>query len=186
MKKLSRNQWIAVTLSLIVIIIFFTTGRNVVSFFGAGNEDRGSTQSMQTAQTIDAINDSTNDTTINSMDTAPQNSFSSSVSGFEIQDVVVGTGAEAVAGKTLTVHYSGAFTDGKVFDSSIARGVPFEFVLGAGMVIPGWDKGFDGMKVGGKRRLVVPPAFGYGASGAGDVIPPNATLVFEVELLGVK
>ena len=185
MKKLTRNQWIAVTVSLVVVVIFFTTGRNIVSFFGAGNET--TENDLQAAQAINAIND-TNETTLNSMDSTdstPQNSFSSSVSGFEIQDIVVGTGAEAVAGKTIVVNYSGAFTDGRVFDSSYTRGVPFEFVLGAGEVIPGWDKGFDGMRVGGKRQLVIPPAFGYGAAGRPG-IPPNSTLVFEVELLGVR
>ncbi len=104
----------------------------------------------------------------------------------KIEDVVVGTGAEAVKGKTVSVHYTGWLTDGKKFDSSKDRGQPFQFPLGRGHVIRGWDDGVQGMKVGGKRKLTIPPELGYGAQGAGGVIPPNATLVFEVELLGVR
>jgi FKBP-type peptidyl-prolyl cis-trans isomerase FkpA len=107
-------------------------------------------------------------------------------------DTVVGKGKEAVAGKTVEVNYTGWLHDpaaknqrGKQFDSSIGRG-PFSFPLGGGRVIPGWDQGVAGMKVGGKRTLVIPPEMGYGARGAGGVIPPNATLVFDVELLDVK
>jgi FKBP-type peptidyl-prolyl cis-trans isomerase len=103
-----------------------------------------------------------------------------------IEDQKTGEGAEAVAGKTVSVHYTGWLTDGKKFDSSVDRGQPFQFTLGVGQVIQGWDKGVAGMKVGGKRKLTIPPEMGYGARGAGGVIPPNATLVFEVELLGVK
>jgi len=102
-----------------------------------------------------------------------------------IEDVVVGAGAEAVAGKRVTVHYRGTLTNGTKFDASYDRNKPFEFNLGAGEVIKGWDQGVAGMKVGGKRKLTVPPELGYGARGAGSAIPPNATLVFEVELLGV-
>jgi FKBP-type peptidyl-prolyl cis-trans isomerase len=104
----------------------------------------------------------------------------------KIEDLNVGTGAEAVAGKTLSVQYTGWLTNGTKFDSSVDRGQPFSFALGAGQVIQGWDKGVAGMKVGGKRKLTIPPDLGYGARGAGRVIPPNATLVFEVELLGVR
>lgn len=108
------------------------------------------------------------------------------VTELKIEDITVGTGAEAVAGKEISVHYTGTLTNGTKFDSSKDRGTPFEFTLGAGQVIQGWDQGFAGMKVGGKRKLVIPPNMGYGAQGAGGVIPPNATLIFEVELLDVK
>ncbi len=101
-----------------------------------------------------------------------------------IEDIVVGDGDEAVAGKNVTVHYTGTLTDGKQFDSSVGRG-PFSFPLGQGRVIKGWDQGVAGMKVGGKRKLTIPSHLGYGANGAGNVIPPNATLIFEVELLRV-
>jgi FKBP-type peptidyl-prolyl cis-trans isomerase len=107
-------------------------------------------------------------------------------SGLQYQDLVVGTGSEAVAGKSVSVHYTGWLEDGTKFDSSLDRGQPFTFTLGAGQVIPGWDEGVAGMKVGGKRKLVIPPDLGYGSQGAGGVIPPNATLIFEVELLEVK
>ena len=110
-------------------------------------------------------------------------------SGLQYEDTVVGSGAEATAGSTVSVHYTGWLyandRAGAKFDSSKDRGDPFEFDLGAGMVIRGWDEGVQGMKVGGTRRLVIPPQLGYGARGAGGVIPPNATLLFEVDLLGV-
>ncbi len=110
-------------------------------------------------------------------------------SGLQYEDTIPGTGAEATAGQRVSVHYTGwLFNDGKQgskFDSSKDRGQPFQFGLGAGQVIKGWDEGVQGMKVGGTRRLVIPAALGYGARGAGGVIPPNATLLFEVELLAV-
>ena len=106
-------------------------------------------------------------------------------SGLAIDEIVIGEGAHAIAGKRVTVHYTGWLTDGTKFDSSKDRNDPFVFGLGQGQVIRGWDEGVQGMKVGGKRKLTIPPALGYGARGAGGVIPPNATLVFEVELLGV-
>ena len=104
----------------------------------------------------------------------------------KIEDVVVGNGAEAVKGKLVSVHYTGWLTDGKKFDSSKDRGQPFQFSLGRGQVIRGWDDGVAGMKVGGRRKLTIPAELGYGAQGAGGVIPPGATLVFEVDLLGVS
>ena len=115
------------------------------------------------------------------------------VTEFVQNDVVVGTGTEAVSGKTVAVHYTGWLYDesapdkrGAKFDSSRDRGQAFEFPLGAGRVIKGWDQGVAGMKVGGKRVLIIPPSMGYGARGAGRVIPPNASLIFDVELLNVR
>jgi FKBP-type peptidyl-prolyl cis-trans isomerase len=107
-------------------------------------------------------------------------------SGLKIEDQKVGSGAEAVAGKTVSVHYTGTLTNGTKFDSSRDRGQPFSFGLGQGQVIKGWDEGVAGMKVGGKRKLTIPPELGYGSRGAGGVIPPGATLLFDVELLDVK
>ena len=110
----------------------------------------------------------------------------STPSGLQYWDIVVGTGATAVSGKSVKVHYTGWLTNGKKFDSSVDRGEPFTFPLGAGRVIKGWDQGVAGMKVGGKRQLRIPPELGYGARGAGGVIPPNTTLIFDVELLEVR
>ena len=106
-------------------------------------------------------------------------------SGLVIEDLVLGDGEVAAAGQRVTVHYTGWLTNGSKFDSSKDRNDPFMFGLGQGQVIRGWDEGVQGMKVGGTRKLTIPPDLGYGARGAGGVIPPNATLVFEVELLGV-
>ena len=116
--------------------------------------------------------------------------FTTTASGLQYEDTVVGEGAEAAKGQQVTVHYTGwLYQDGKQgakFDSSRDRNDPFEFSLGAGMVIKGWDEGVQGMKIGGKRTLIIPAALGYGARGAGGVIPPNATLKFDVELLKVR
>ena len=119
--------------------------------------------------------------------------FGANVTDLKIIDQKQGAGAEAVAGKTVIVHYTGWLYDpanadghGKKFDSSIDRGVPFGFFLGSGKVIKGWDEGVAGMKVGGKRTLIIPPQKAYGERGAGGVIPPNATLLFDVELIEVK
>jgi peptidylprolyl isomerase len=110
--------------------------------------------------------------------------------GLKYSDTEAGSGAAATAGHKVSVHYTGWLSEngskGKKFDSSVDRGQPFQFTLGAHQVIAGWDEGVSGMKVGGKRTLIIPPELGYGARGAGGVIPPNATLIFDVELLGVQ
>ena len=106
--------------------------------------------------------------------------------GLQYVDLVVGSGREAHAGETATVHYTGTLVDGTKFDSSKDRNKPFSFRLGAGHVIKGWDEGVEGMKIGGTRKLVIPPELGYGARGAGSTIPPNATLIFQVELLDLR
>jgi len=132
-------------------------------------------------------------TTACSEQAAPPAPMTSSVSALIKTDVIAGQGSEATAGRNVSVHYTGWLYDetapdhkGTKFDSSRDRGTPFEFILGAGQVIRGWDEGVQGMKIGGSRTLTIPPEMGYGARGAGDVIPPNATLVFDVELLGVQ
>src|SRR3989344_8623695 len=107
-------------------------------------------------------------------------------SGLVVQDLGVGNGATAKSGDTIAVHYTGWLTTGQKFDSSVDRGEPFVFQLGAGQVIRGWDEGVQGMKVGGKRKLTIPASLGYGSQGAGGIIPPNATLLFEVELLAIR
>src|SRR5438128_2623204 len=112
--------------------------------------------------------------------------FVTNPSGLRYLDLQTGSGATARSGQRAEVHYTGWLTSGQKFDSSLDRREPFEFILGAGQVIKGWDEGVAGMKVGGKRKLIIPPALGYGARGAGGVIPPNAELIFEVELLGLR
>ncbi|HEX8684607.1 MAG TPA: FKBP-type peptidyl-prolyl cis-trans isomerase [Ardenticatenaceae bacterium] len=107
-------------------------------------------------------------------------------SGLQYEDTQPGSGDEAKSGQSVSVHYRGFLKDGTMFDSSLKRNQPFEFRLGAGQVIRGWDEGVAGMKVGGRRTLIILPDLGYGARGAGGVIPPNATLIFEVELLAVR
>jgi len=107
-------------------------------------------------------------------------------SGLQYDDLLVGQGAVAQSGQLVSVHYTGWLTNGRKFDSSLDRGDPFSFHLGQGQVIAGWDEGVQGMQIGGKRKLTIPSDLGYGPYGAGGVIPPDATLVFEVELLGVQ
>lgn len=125
-----------------------------------------------------------------SAQTAPKMTTTTTASGLQYIDTVVGTGAAPKTGQTCVMHYTGwLYNDGvkgKKFDSSVDRGDPFEFPLGQKRVIGGWDEGVASMKIGGKRTLIIPPALGYGARGAGGAIPPNATLMFDVELLGVK
>nr|WP_245595853.1 FKBP-type peptidyl-prolyl cis-trans isomerase [Gloeobacter kilaueensis] len=111
--------------------------------------------------------------------------YATTPDGLKYLDEVVGTGATPKTGQKVTVHYTGTLEDGRKFDSSRDRGQPFSFVLGVGQVIKGWDEGVATMKVGGKRKLVIPPSLGYGARGIGP-IPPNSTLLFDVELLGVQ
>lgn len=116
----------------------------------------------------------------------PLNTPTTTPSGLQYQEITVGTGATPQTGQTVSVHYTGWLADGKKFDSSVDRGQPLQFVLGRGQVIKGWDEGVATMKVGGKRKLIIPPALAYGSTGFGGVIPSNATLTFEVELLGIR
>ena len=116
----------------------------------------------------------------------PENRYVTTESGLRYSDLKIGSKKEARSGNTVSVHYAGWLTDGQLFDTSFKRNQTFSFQLGAGMVIPGWDEGVAGMKIGGIRQLVIPPALGYGPRGAAGVIPPNATLIFEVELIDVK
>lgn len=134
---------------------------------------------------LNSSSDQANDSTSPNVSPATAGASTAPVTELQSTDLVAGTGDEAVAGKKVSVHYTGTLTDGTKFDSSVDRGQPFEFTLGAGQVIKGWDQGVAGMKVGGKRKLVIPADLAYGQSGQGS-IPPNSTLVFEVELLGVQ
>ncbi len=153
---------------------------------GRAVSSAGATQSASTAAATAATSSVASAATSKEPN---QVEFKTLPSGLQIADIEVGTGAEAHAGQQVSVHYTGWLykdgTAGAKFDSSKDRGQPFAFGLGAGQVIRGWDEGVAGMKVGGKRKLIIPPEMGYGSRGAGGVIPPNATLLFEVELLGV-
>jgi FKBP-type peptidyl-prolyl cis-trans isomerase len=156
--------------SAFVILAFAAAG-----LCGCAGEQTPATQAAPQAQAVAAAPAAT---------PTPEPTPDPSLGTLKITDVVLGSGPEAVAGKTVAVNYTGRLITGAQFDSSVGRG-PFSFVLGAGQVIKGWDMGVAGMKVGGKRQLVIPPYLGYGAGGMGP-IPGNATLVFDVELLGVQ
>lgn len=166
MNKLSFNQWVAVALGLVVVLWFFSSTSLMSSLLG-GNTNNSLNQEINM-----------------------QNSSQQSTSGLVVQDVLIGTGVTALNGKMITAHYTGMLEDGTVFDTSLGR-APFSFPLGQGMVIMGWEKGIEGMKVGGKRRLIISPQLGYGSADMKDaagnvIIPGNSTLIFDVELLDVK
>lgn len=165
---------IAVALAVVVALSFLAFGTPMFSSLGVPATD----QSMTVGTTTNQIAS----TSPMDLSLAPGEPLPTELM---ISDLVVGTGAEATPGTTVTVNYTGALPDGTVFDSSVGRG-PFTFGLGAGQVIRGWDEGVAGMKVGGKRRLVIPADKAYGNQAVGGVIPANATLLFEVELLGVQ
>ncbi len=163
-----KNQYIAVGAGIIVVALFFV-------FFGNLFFNKDTIQN----NTMTDTNKTTNGAATAGSTTAP--------SELVIRDIVVGTGAEAVKGKTVSVNYVGTLLDGTKFDASQDHGKPIEFMLGVGKVIQGWDQGLLGMKVGGKRMLTIPPQMAYGDQDVGNgLIPANSTLVFEVELVGVK
>lgn len=162
MKKLGTKEWIAVAVALVIVFYFFLFSNS------------------SPAPITDEVGSALNNQEQNTQMTSTENT-----DGVIIQDTVVGTGAEAKQGSTVTVNYTGKFQDGKVFDSSIPRGEPFTFTIGAHQVIQGWEEGFAGMKVGGKRTLIISPEKAYGPNDYGP-IPGNSTLIFDVELLGVK
>ena len=171
MRKLNNKQWIAVAAAIVAVVVILF-GSDIWTFFG------GQTPSTRTPITApeNAILPFSEPGNMNNI---------SNTAGLEIYDEVVGQGDEATAGSLVTVHYTGVLSDGTKFDSSLDRNDPFQFPLGQGYVIQGWDLGVQGMRVGGVRRLVISPELGYGAQGAGNLIPPNSTLIFQVQLLEV-
>ncbi|MBK9206066.1 MAG: FKBP-type peptidyl-prolyl cis-trans isomerase [Candidatus Obscuribacter sp.] len=158
----------------------------------SSSEDNSGAKAANTAAdsaatTSSSVNSQTTNTPgANQMTQPTQTGAVTTPSGLQYEEIVVGNGASPKSGHTVVVHYTGWLTDGTKFDSSVDRGQPFKFQIGQGMVIKGWDEGVMTMKVGGKRKLTIPADLGYGARGAGGVIPPNATLVFEVQLLGLE
>lgn len=172
MKENSRRAFI-----LVIVVVFFLTSLAASGFV--------LWDSLKGDGTANQSNSSQEEEIKKNIEAQLQQQQGQTGGELEKTDITPGTGAEAVAGKRVTVHYTGTLTDGTKFDSSKDRGEPFAFELGSGQVIQGWDQGVAGMKVGGKRKLVIPPALGYGEQQAGS-IPPNSTLVFEVELLGVE
>jgi FKBP-type peptidyl-prolyl cis-trans isomerase len=163
---------IAVTLALVVAIAFLFFGPRVLTPFGT--TEQTAPINATTTTVMATSSDATNPQLPHQLPTT-----------LTVRDEVVGTGEAAKAGDVVTVNYVGMLPDGTVFDASKNHGQPFTFNLGAGQVIKGWDEGVAGMKVGGKRQLIIPPDMAYGSRGAGGVIPPNATLIFEVELVKI-
>ncbi len=159
---LTKYQWIGVVAAVVVVFVIFGFDNIFNSLIWSDGEDH-----LPVSEELGG------------------NTMSTDKAELQIIDVVVGTGAEAKAGSLVSVHYTGTFMNGIKFDSSVDRGAPIEFELGSGYVIKGWDQGLLGMKVGGKRKLVIPPGLAYGGDARGS-IPPNSTLLFDVELMGVK
>jgi FKBP-type peptidyl-prolyl cis-trans isomerase len=172
-EQASSKPYLIVTIFLIAILIVGA----VVLIFGKKTEENKSLQNLVPSATIEESATPVATNSAKPMEKATE---------LIIEDEVIGSGAEAVAGKKVTVNYVGTLTDGTKFDSSYDRNEPFSFTLGAGQVIEGWDKGFAGMKIGGKRKLTIPSSMGYGDNGIPGAIPGGATLVFEVELLNVE
>ena len=160
-KYMNKNKIIALATAIVLLVV------GIFIFYNKNKNDVGATKPEETID-LKLSNQKMNK------------------QGVEVEILREGTGAIAKNGDTVSVHYVGVLENGTKFDSSVDRGTPFEFSLGAGQVIPGWDIGVEGMKIGEARKLTIPSELAYGPNGAGDVIPPNATLIFEVQLLGIK
>lgn len=175
-----KNSKLTIGVIVAIVLILLITAGAVYYFKPFSNTSTNSNYSNSNSMSDSNTNSTSTENNNSTQNPAPRED------GLIIEDSVVGNGTEVKSGDTVKIHYTGKLTDGTVFDSSLPRNQPFETIIGRGMVIKGWDEGVVGMKVGGKRKLTIPPALGYGERGAGNVIPPNATLVFELELLEVK
>lgn len=168
---------VGIMLVCVVVLVFSQIGSKQESAIAA---------TLTTATPVATTNVTENNTLIANNHMSDASKVVTTPSGLKYEEITEGTGATPTPGQTVTVHYTGTLEDGTKFDSSRDRNRPFSFTIGVGQVIQGWDEGLSTMKVGGRRTLIIPPELGYGSRGAGGVIPPNATLVFDVELLGVK
>ena len=169
---------------LLIVLAVVLVG--VLGVFLLSNQNSGNSNSINLTPAISPTNAIINNPAKQASSGANTDNFKTMPSGLKIEDVATGTGTQVKSGDTVTVNYVGSLENGTKFDSSYDKNTPFTTQIGVGQVIKGWDEGIVGMKVGGKRRLIIPPALGYGEQEAGGVIPPNATLLFEVELLDVN
>lgn len=187
MPETSKNKWVAIVVAVVIVALFFG-GFFLYSF---NREVAESVANMGATSTVPVMQDTATSTLIKPLNatttqTTKRMNTTTTPEGLVIEDIRVGTGDVATPGQNVAVHYTGTLQNGTKFDSSVDRGQPFVFPLGAGRVIKGWDQGVAGMKVGGKRRLVIPASLAYGAQSPSPAIPPNSTLIFEVELLGIQ
>ena len=189
MRKLNKKVSISIGVVVVLIVVGLFFYQDIINLFTPSVQSNSSTdittlmqnQQDQNQNSSSTVSDNTQGQVANTSTQSGQTTLSD---GLIIQDEIVGTGQTAQTGDTVTVNYIGTFQNGTVFDSSYSRNQPFNFTLGAGQVIQGWDEGVVGMKVGGKRELIIPPSLAYGVNGYGP-IPANSTLIFQVELLGI-
>lgn len=183
MKRLSKKEWIGVGIGLVVIIVFFNK-----PFFSFLTSQMGSSKNMNNQENNQELEQNmSGEVTTSNPATAPVTPASVAPEGdVSLKDVVIGTGKEVKMGSQVTVNYIGTLDSGIKFDSSYDSGRPLQFQVGARQLIPGFEAGVIGMKVGGKREVTIPPEFGYGAAGSPPVIPPNSTLIFTIEVVDVK
>lgn len=187
MREILISLGIAVVCAFVLLVAQITTTGKEATASNIQTPQQSETQEVKTSSNpllSQGIAAKANVTLAQNMDS--ENNMVTTDSGLQYEVIEEGEGASPEKGQTVVVHYTGTLEDGRKFDSSRDRGQPFAFKIGVGQVIKGWDEGVGSMKVGGRRKLIVPPDLGYGARGAGGVIPPNATLVFDVELLDIK